>query len=719
MELRFFFTYLSTISQIDEPVGWDDVRLSIKRDFVHYGAVFEFSSELSFYGDARDTIALVYQTQNIDGVVTLKVEYYDPQDFTWKYFYEGVLVLKDLQLSRVYAKCRIEQTDFNRAFRNKRDLDVALEANKTVKLHSRVIRQQAKWAYDAGFNSIVKEPNIGLGGKTNAYIAPLVQTSSELDGTVPISAYWANNIGGSTNPVNYPQELPAYYIQFAYTGQASLSYDFKGEFQMLADAAGCNYGFSLVYFVGDSYDFSGSTVLRLNPSGGGLQSLPANVVVVRPFDWSGSVVLNVLAGQKLWFFFRMIHNYPPATAHISDGLVMRVGSYLTLFVDTKGKASDCEGVDIFEAFNQIVENYTGLPNRFRSDFFSTGCGQNLLLTNGYKLRRLNEKAVFCSFDRLYSDLRAIFNLGLSVVNEGGIDVVRVEDMAYFFDNTPVFEIDSPSDKTISPYMDLYFNKISVGYKKWSNEQLNGLDEFNSERQYGLSIKLGQYQDGEKNRIELNLMCELVTAGYLIEQARRLFGLPTTDNGAYDNDLFLVALNRQVVFTNIYTDGASWGNYAVGTVSERDEMYFDVENIISRETVYNVRLSPLQNLSRWIPYLHAQLCKNFANLKIIQFRSGTGNVNLRTSALSTILPCTPLYFEDKNLSASLDVLVNNQALFDAETVELDYPLSFSAFLTVKNALYSVVKVDGIDYYMLHIDYSPSRALATFKLLKRYV
>lgn len=721
MKFRFFLTQNLTVSVIDEPVGWDDVRLSIKRDLASYGAVFEFSTELSFYGDARSIIENVYFSQNIDGIIVLSVEYWDVQEFEWKPFYEGVLVLKDLQLSRVYAKCRIEQTDFNRVFRNKRDLDVALVANKKVTLHSKTIKQKSEWEHDAEFETVLRENYPVFASNLLAFQFPSKNVINELQTTqVPLASYTSANIAGTEIESQGAQEIPAYYAEFDFDGVVTLTYDIDAEFHS-SSYLPYQQRFVLMYYVGNNYVVPADgvvTILYQNPAGGGIQSMPSNTNNIRPFAVAGAQTFNVSKGQKIWFYVRVGTFVPFGDVQGVSGLLyVKPTTSFSISQDTKYKQSECEGVDIFDAFNQIVENYTGLPNRFRSDFFTTGCGKNMFLTNGYKLRLKNEKDVFCSFDRLYNDLRAIFNLGVAVTNEAGVDVVRVENMAYFFNNTTVLEIENPNDKMIAPHMDLYFNKIVVGYKKWANEQLNGLDEYNSERQYSLLIKLGQYQNEQKSRIELNLMCESIAAGYLIEQARRLAVYTTTDNKEFDSDLFLVCLNRKVV-TYPTEDGVSFVTYPIGSTSERDEMWVDVDNVIDRASVYNLRITPVQNLSKWIPYIHSQICKNFENLKIIQFRSGTGNIDLQTSALSTILPCTPLYYENKELDASLPVLTNNQALFDAEVVELEYPLTFSEFLSLKSAVYSVVKVDSIDYYILNIEYSPNK-ISVLKLIKRYV
>lgn len=736
MEFRFKFIFEGQDIPIDEPVGWtDDARFVLKRDFKHYGAVFEYSTELSFVRQARQFLLDTYRQYNIDAVVLLYVEYYHPSLFEWRFFYEGVLVLKDLQVNRLYAKCRVEQVDFSRVFRNRRDIDVQLTTSKTVRLHSNTLVRTAKWEFDANFDRYLREDNRVTETKTNAYLLPLRNSTNELDfANNNISSYWANNIFNvNSDEGNDAAEVPEHSVSFAYSGEVTLTWDLNGQVEMFTDSGSCNYRITLSYLCAREYNAGSppNTFLYAVPTAPGFLPLTAGLVKTEVIDTSGSVTFYAEAGQRLWFHLRVAHNEGAADSPIiQNGILMNSGSFFQVVQETVAPASDCQGVMVLDALNKIVEDYTGQASRVRSDFFSTGGGRNCFITNGFRLRGEIDKQFVLSFDKLYVGLRQMFNLGFAIRKEGGIDVLRVEPMRYWFDSgaSPVLTISNPADKTISPYQDLFFNKILVGYKEWSDENLNGLFEFNADRQYSLQVKMGQYQDVEKNRIELDIRTEFIASGYLIEQMRRFVGKNTTDN-EFDNSLFVIALNPVSAVSQKYGNNDAYLPLTASELAVDDfgngDFGLGGEGVLGSE--YNVRYAPVYSLVYWLSYIQAQLVKNFSNLGKIQFRSGSGKTNVNIIAIDAVIemPYEYVVYEGQDILPTSGLVNPNTspnwiggAILDAELLELECPIGFDTFQRLRGNPYGVVRVDGADYYILEVDFQPYKGLANFKLIKKY-
>ena len=73
------------MSQPSSPQGWENLELKLKRDKKLHGVFFEFSeTQLTFYGDAFDLIKLAYDTDNLNAIVGLRIEYspYSNGDYT-------------------------------------------------------------------------------------------------------------------------------------------------------------------------------------------------------------------------------------------------------------------------------------------------------------------------------------------------------------------------------------------------------------------------------------------------------------------------------------------------------------------------------------------------------------------------------------------------------------------------------------------------------------
>src|SRR5690606_39599598 len=102
-------------------------------------------------------------------------------------------------------------------------------------------------------------------------------------------------------------------------------------------------------------------------------------------------------------------------------------------------------------------------------------------------------------------------------------------------NTVIFRL-SNLDIKMTVATEYYYNNITIGYSTWENEEINGIDEFNSKRQFTLGLKT----IGETDEILSNL----VASGYAIEFTRRKKYLDnSTEDYKYDNNTFIICLNR--------------------------------------------------------------------------------------------------------------------------------------------------------------------------------
>jgi hypothetical protein len=713
MNFKFLLEWNNATLEVDEPVGFDDMVLYLKRDMKNFGINFEYSSELSFYTFGRDFIVNAYNTHNIDAVVKLKVYYLNPQTNVWTDFYEGVLGLKDLKISNVFAKCRVERSDFVRTFNNKKDIDVSLTTSKLLRLHSRMIRYETKLEVMDDFTFVDFTVNgvIFREGYSSLHYLLFPKLQNELQ--------YNNDISGVILDVNYINSTPTPLFTFRERGQVSVTGRIKG--RLICVSNNISFGTQIVAVSHQKKYITNSNLVLYNS---GFVSVNQGNIVAINFDFTINQNFFAEAGESYWNFFRLIRrnlNSGDGGGSIGYTLDMDDSSYLNVYQDTVADSSACKSLTIFEAFRQMVREYTGV-DCFVSDYFSgVGCGRYLDITNGFWLRNKIEKDFFLDFDTLYKGLKSIFNLGLDFGVLNGLPFVRVEPMEYFFEqtnnNNPV-EINGIQDYELSPALDLYFNKILVGYKKWSDSlsgSLNGLQEYNSERQYLIDIRLGEFQDIEKNRKQLDIVSNLITSGTLIETVRRLGidGKNSIDSN-YDNDCFLICTNEIVVQSNLYGQGTQ--TYQQGTVSQRDEMFTFFQNLLSPATAYNLRLSPARNLERHLSFIQSQLQLNFATLNRLFFVSGTGNFLLRGQVNALYNNC---YYHNPNNTLNENqnlVGFENKAIFEAKYLDFEFPIGFDLFLRLVNEKNKYILVQGQAFYLVDLKYSLRKGMGTFKMLK---
>jgi hypothetical protein len=149
-----------------------------------------------------------------------------------------------------------------------------------------------------------------------------------------------------------------------------------------------------------------------------------------------------------------------------------------------------------------------------------------------------------------------------------------------------------------------FAELVCGYKKVELENLNGLETFNGEFNFTPPIK--------SITTKLDIRCKWITNDFAIEQTRRIqFQTTSTTDNNRDEDIFLIHAKPIA------------GSDELEAV--RNEGYTSVTGIDTPETVYNLQLSPGQNLRRWGRYIRGTMTRG----GIIKYSSATKNTNLVT------------------------------------------------------------------------------------------
>jgi len=236
----------------------------------------------------------------------------------------------------------------------------------------------------------------------------------------------------------------------------------------------------------------------------------------------------------------------------------------------------------------------------------------------------------------------------------------------------------------------------VGYNKWEAEEYNGLDEMNTERQYRRNI--------DSNPTELDLMSDLISAGYTIEITRRKNQARTgTSDWRYDDDLFIV--HAIVEDANLYAyRGVDNG----------------AANIYSPATRMNYVLTPVRNLLRWFKSIAAAtpIATNESQI----FTSGTGNY-IATGEMTSIcqIENQPITENATISTAIMGDVYYETPIWKTEYVTFTAPFSMADFEDVKVNPYGAIRFRCSDTYyignIVEINHDPNEGLAEFKLLIR--
>jgi len=358
---------------------------------------------------------------------------------------------------------------------------------------------------------------------------------------------------------------------------------------------------------------------------------------------------------------------------------------------------------IHEVLSRIAESITNNAITIKSSWYGRpdsdvnaadtfGGGALKAITSGLKIRSAKltdgtEPYLSLSFLDMLRGLSPIDNLGWGFVTEGENRYVRVEPWYWFYKDEVLLDINNAPSviRTVNP-KELY-SRFSFGYKKYETSGINGLDSFMSERTYATRLKL---VDSAFEQIS-----EFVADSYAIEYTRRQTG--SSSNWAYDNDVFVMCLK---------VDKAT-GSYSL------DRGVTDHEgSILSPASLYNARISPVRNASRWLNRLFS-FAKN--SIEYAKFTSGTCNYKAKCKAAiydSTIAACsdTGAVIEESGVMQSSSVLLKPEKI----AIE-GYTITKDEYAAIKANPYGAIMVDGEKCYLLELKYTRKTSKATFTLV----
>ena len=135
--------------------------------------------------------------------------------------------------------------------------------------------------------------------------------------------------------------------------------------------------------------------------------------------------------------------------------------------------------EVYEAFLRVVQQLTGVDDCLRSDTFGrtdtpihtySTDGIILHLLKGRFLRDNSDMPFPVSLKDLFESVNSMYNIGLAV--ESG-NVVRIEKIDYFFQNTVILDISdivTPEITTIEVSPEDIYKQIQVGFDKFGNQK---------------------------------------------------------------------------------------------------------------------------------------------------------------------------------------------------------------------------------------------------------
>jgi hypothetical protein len=380
-------------------------------------------------------------------------------------------------------------------------------------------------------------------------------------------------------------------------------------------------------------------------------------------------------------------------------------------------ATDSQVYLIHETLSRVTEAITDRCMRVKSDYYgridsepfaasADGCGGLRLLTSGLKLRQApdDKDNFFTSAKDLLEGLWGIDNIGFGVEADTtlpGYYVLRVEPVDYFYQDSEVLALPYIPQAEGEVQETGHYSRILIGYKRWEVEEVNGLGEPNSNREYRTSL--------ETISNPLDATSALVAGSYPIEVTRQQsFAESGKADTSYDNEVFIICIERE----------------AYGFHVEQGNITSPV-NLFDPATILNYRLTPARNMMRWAKSVFNSYVNITTSSDRIFFASGTGNVI--AAGQLTGADCrleAGVLAENQDISL---VTFANQAdatpLFRPETITFEYPLSVADYQELKANPYGTIaygcgSAEYLHGFIKEIKFKVAKGKATFTLIKKW-
>jgi hypothetical protein len=200
------------------------------------------------------------------------------------------------------------------------------------------------------------------------------------------------------------------------------------------------------------------------------------------------------------------------------------------------------------------------------------------------------------------------------------------------------------------------------------------------------------------------LCKFIADNFAIEETRRKAMDADTEEFKYDENIFIFELNCG-------NGGGSRFSYVICT--NRANNVFNVSN---PQESYNMALSPRRMAENW-----AWRMATFNSDSPLEMTKGTVNYKAAFGIRqnSTISPpyYTYYYPTPTKVIAEDDPIVNSKPLFRAETLKIEYPLTISQYQAVKRNPYGLIIVDGAKYWLKEMRFEFKTGKAELTLIPK--
>ncbi len=562
------------------PMGWDESIIKYIRSDKYFGLFKSVTPKLQFVKEGAEILRDMFYKRGIEADAILTIQILDSVQLTYSDYYIGnvdfstfkdnltdveVVVVQSGDWEKIKSKFDNEyeiDIDTNAGVKTLKFQPLPLEQSRTYEVSNSNVNTPQPFKYDhyIGLNEIDRE--IFLEDSiSNSHDCVPIPVVTPVDFTFfTFFPFWAAKTGNVTFDINisgtYFFSVPDGTSFAIYLGAEWAVYDYQIG------------SFTATQIMG-SWNISGTVTIAAN-------ALPSD-------KWSLRIINNANS-DYVWDNFsgsvKVTYNGVPSLKYIK-----------------------C--IPIKNLFEELLKNANDGSLPAYSSTFLTSIS-DYLITSGDSIRGLAGSKIKTSLSKFYDSLNKIWNLGLDFGYITSVQKIILEEKAYFFNNTFLYDFGEVNEFGVEVWDQFIDNSISVGYKPKTIEgKINGKYEPNLEQNWNIPIvkkvSNGNYDsDYRTDLYGITFVC------------LNLEHKTTTDNSS-DNDIFIIHTETSGGVTTLNND-------------------FDLSSVAGFPFpgyLFNFKLTPKRNFLRW-GNIWSSICQ-FLDTKYITFGTATQNKDLVVKA----------------------------------------------------------------------------------------
>ena len=616
------------------PEGFDEIDYSFVRSEKN-GVFHDIVTDLRFVKEGRDYLIDKVDTDGIHAQTICTIHKKNKDTNEYEFFYQGRVDYSGATETKKYFICNLEAEGFQQTFLNSTkksfNIETYIDSSQVEQPSFTDTLYQPKTIqkeYEGKNDIAIYNELLNTSIRATNYDVLYFPLSVPITNTSEIEAFSYPIFLKDTSLIDDSQFL----ISISEEGTYTFDIDVECQFYKADNGNSItSLDYQLIRVEGSTYTTLDTVTIPFIDQ----RNIPLSGTLADYFKLTGgklSASLSLNIGDEV---------YIQGAATYSSTQVFQLSHYIrndnspvlstvNIVADTTFAETTVGTVPIYEALLSVAQKITGQTDVLRSDFFgrtdspdvyvSDGDGSLGVFVDGNRLRGINDKVLSVSWESLIDCLHSIYGIGWTVEQEQFQQVIRVEQTAFFYENAQSVDLLASfnlgktkqlqyfEDVEKSPNEELYYSSIKFQYPKLEAKSVNGIDEFNTSREFNTPVK-------ELENTYL-LKSEIRASGYETELQRRKAQEPTTDT-KIDDDIFITAVIR---------NGLTFQN-------EQDET-FTATNLIAPTDAYNLRYAPTRSIRRHGNWINSSLLGTSDN---IDFAAGELNYLMTTQeGVSTVI-----------------------------------------------------------------------------------